>query len=627
MLKFVDQLPTNIIKSIRMSPNIPAKLMPLKLNKISLVYFVLFTLLLVGLVPLVLTGWFLSDRSAKELRAVEGRYQTQLVQDKARQIEMFGQRYGELVSGIAKAFELSQDFSLLSSPQTQQKLGQTLKENPYLLTLYVKPISGDPLSVFRAEMISGQEVETVSASILARLSDKNLVWGRPQILPTSGENVITIAAPVSQQGNITAAVVAVISLREIARIMVETKPSSEKELWAAGLPIIFVVDEKGHAVFHPDVEVIKSQKTLGNLKIVEEWKESSQQIQSALVPFTAEYEGTKHEMIGAYSTAKFNNQMSFGVIAMQDESRALASVGEMRRQTWLISLALALVALIVGSFFARQLTAPVSNLVSAAEKIGSGDLTTRITPNKIKEFNTLGSTFNSMSESVEENIAKLAKAAEENRQLFVGTVKALAAAIDGKDKYTRGHSERVARFSVAMGKYLGMPADELETLRISALLHDVGKIAIDDNILKKPAALTDEEFEIMKTHPQRGYKIMSQIPAMEEFLPGMYMHHEMVNGMGYPQGLRGEEIPLQAKIVSVADTFDAMTTNRPYQKGMELEDALNRIKSFVGTRYDGKVVEALVQACYEGQIRPVTAAHPKALEREEISQIQPIKVA
>ncbi|MCC7307209.1 MAG: HD-GYP domain-containing protein, partial [Acidobacteria bacterium] len=196
----------------------------------------------------------------------------------------------------------------------------------------------------------------------------------------------------------------------------------------------------------------------------------------------------------------------------------------------------------------------------------------------------------------------LAKAAAENRELFVGTVKALAAAIDGKDKYTRGHSERVARISVGIGKQLGLGDEELETLRISALLHDVGKIAIDDAILKKPAALTDAEFEIMKTHPQKGYKIMSQIPAMKEFLPGMYMHHEMVNGKGYPQGLTDEQIPLQAKIVSVADTFDAMTIDRPYQKGMLLPEALERIKSFVGTRYDARVVDALVRGCDAGEI-------------------------
>jgi HD-GYP domain-containing protein (c-di-GMP phosphodiesterase class II) len=207
-----------------------------------------------------------------------------------------------------------------------------------------------------------------------------------------------------------------------------------------------------------------------------------------------------------------------------------------------------------------------------------------------------------MGGKIEEQIANLAKAAEENRELFVGTVKALAAAIDGKDKYTRGHSERVARISVAIGRQMNLPADELERLRISALLHDVGKIAIDDNILKKPASLTEEEFEIMKTHPKAGYKIMSQIPAMAPYLPGMYMHHEMVNGKGYPQGLTGDEIPLQAKIVSVADTFDAMTIDRPYQKGMELGAALERIRSLVDSRYQHDVVEALVDAVEAGEV-------------------------
>jgi HD-GYP domain-containing protein (c-di-GMP phosphodiesterase class II) len=287
---------------------------------------------------------------------------------------------------------------------------------------------------------------------------------------------------------------------------------------------------------------------------------------------------------------------------MQDESRALASVGEMRTQTWLISLGFALLALLIGSLATRSLTSPILSLSAAAEKISGGDLSTRVETGNITEIGTLGESFNTMTDTLEEHIEKLARAAKENRQLFVGTVKALAAAIDGKDKYTRGHSERVARISVAIGKQLGLPENELETLRISALLHDVGKIAIDDNILKKPAALTSEEFDIMKTHPVTGYKIMSQIPAMRDFLPGIYMHHEMVNGEGYPQGLSGEQIPTQAKIVSVADTFDAMTIDRPYSKGMHLQEALDRIRQLVGTRYDGAVVEALVRGCNSGEI-------------------------
>jgi HD-GYP domain-containing protein (c-di-GMP phosphodiesterase class II) len=274
----------------------------------------------------------------------------------------------------------------------------------------------------------------------------------------------------------------------------------------------------------------------------------------------------------------------------------------MRRQTLYISLLAATFALLIGFLFAKQLTQPVRELAAGAHRIAGGDFSQRIAVRSRTELGELGDSFNQMTDQLEHYIEDLRTAAEENRQLFIGTVKALAAAIDGKDPYTRGHSERVARFSLAIADHLGLPDDEMEKLRISALLHDVGKIAIEDNILKKPAALTEEEFEIMKGHPQKGYKIMSQIPAMKDFLPGMYMHHEMMDGRGYPQGLKGEQIPMQARIVSVADTFDAMTTDRPYQKGMSLEDALARIKTFVGTRYDERVVQALVEACETGQI-------------------------
>ncbi len=324
--------------------------MPPKPRKISLIYFVIITLLLVGLVPLVLTGWFLSRKSGDELRAVENRYQTQLVQEKARQIEMYGQRYSDLVLSFANAFELSDNLSILSSPQTEKKLGETLKENPGLLALYVKPVQGESLSVFRAEAINKAEIESLSTDTLGRLGNKKVLFSQPQKLNSSGEIVLAVASSVVTEKNVTAGVVAVISMHEISRIMSEIKPMSELELWRAGLPIIFVIDKNGKAVFHPDAAVVAGQRPLTDLKIVQEWQATNNQIQSALVPFTAEFDGEKHEMIGAYSTANFSQDLSFGVIAMQDENKALASVGEMRRQTWMISLAFALFALISAAF-------------------------------------------------------------------------------------------------------------------------------------------------------------------------------------------------------------------------------------------------------------------------------------
>jgi HD-GYP domain-containing protein (c-di-GMP phosphodiesterase class II) len=577
------------------------------------------------MVPLVLTGWFLSQRSAKELRAVENRYQIQLVQEKARQIEMFGQHHTDLVKGIAKAIELANAPDILTSAHTEEKLGATLRENPSVLALYLKPATGEPVSLFRPNALNRADAESISEGALQTLTTQSIKIGQPQKVTQSGESILTIASPVQLNGQNVASVVAIVSLRDIARAVVGTGSMNEEDLWKAGLPIIFVVNQAGKAVFHPDSSLVDSQKSLVNLKIVDEWQQSNAQIQSGLVPFTAEFDGSSYDMIGAYSTVRFGDEMSLGVITMQDERKALASVGEMKTQTWLISLAFAFVAMLVGSIAARTLTAPLMKLTAAAGRVASGDFSTRVETRNMTEIGTLGESFNTMSDKIEEHVARLAKAAQENRELFVGTVKALAAAIDGKDKYTRGHSERVARISVAIGKQLGLSAEELETLRISALLHDVGKIAIDDNILKKPAALTSEEFEIMKTHPQKGYKIMSQIPAMKEFLPGMYMHHEMVNGQGYPQGLTDREIPLQAKIVSVADTFDAMTIDRPYQKGMLLPEALERIQGLVGTRYDASVVNALIRGCSAGEIgqgvvRFLVNANNAQSEKDEVEE-------
>jgi HD-GYP domain-containing protein (c-di-GMP phosphodiesterase class II) len=576
--------------------------MPAVKRKVSLIIFVIATLLVVGLVPLVLTGWLLSDKSGRELRSAENRYQIQLVDEKARQIEMFGHRWTSVVESFSTALELSRDAGVLSSPQTEAKLGTILKENPELLALYIKPANGDAVSVFRAESLSRSDVEAVAAETVNLEGKPKFTVNGPTKAGPSEQPIMAFAAPVNIGGVKAADVVAVASLQSITQNVVGLNSAKEADLWNAGLPIVFVVDSQGETVFHPDSSVAMARKPMTDLKIVQEWRESGRQVQSALVPFTASFDGKDHNMIGAYSTATLADGYNVGVIAMQDESRALASVGEMRSQTWTVSLAFAVFALAIGLVLSRYMTSPLLKLADAAKQLAHGDFSARVGTENITEIGTLSETFNFMGGKIEEQIANLAKAAEENRELFVGTVKALAAAIDGKDKYTRGHSERVARISVAIGKRMNMPADELETLRISALLHDVGKIAIDDNILKKPAALTDEEYEIMKTHPKAGYKIMSQIPAMTPYLPGMYMHHEMVNGKGYPQGLTGDQIPLQAKIVSVADTFDAMTIDRPYSKGMELQQALERLRELVNTRYQSEVVEALVEACAAGEV-------------------------
>lgn len=578
-----------------------------KIGRIRLLYIVLGVLLLVGLLPLAFAGTLLSGRSAEELRSVEGRYQAQLVQDKARQIELYGQRYRDVVTGLARGFEFAGGIDLLNDAAYDSRLQKTLEEDPNLIGLAIWPVRGELHRAFQPDLIQRAEVDQRVSEVLAKMNGRGVVVSRPQIIRSGQEMAMTVAAPVmgGESGHdVLAAVVAIVSFQEVFKAVHQSTSRSERELLDAGLPVVFVVDQNGRAVAHPEASVAFSEKPMTDLKVVRDWQESGSQVQSALEPFTLVRDERNVSMLGSYATAELDNNSRLGVIAIQDEFAALASVSDMRRQTIWISMIAAVLTVIIGFFFARKLTQPVQELAVGAHRIASGDFSQRINVRSRTELGHLGDSFNLMTDHLEHYIKDLQKSADENRELFLGTVKGLAAAIDGKDPYTRGHSERVSRISVAIAQRLGLPDDECEKIRISALLHDVGKIAIDDSILKKPAALTDEEFVIMKQHPQKGFKIMSQIKAMKEFLPGMYMHHEMVNGEGYPQGLKGDEIPLMAKVVAVADTFDAMTTDRPYQQAMKFEDAIARIQSFVGTRYDRSVVSAFVEACEEGQIRP-----------------------
>jgi HD-GYP domain-containing protein (c-di-GMP phosphodiesterase class II) len=577
------------------------------LARVRLLYIVLATLLVVGLVPVGMAGWMLSLRSADELRSVEGRYQAQLVEDKARQIELYGQRYRDVVTGLARAFELAGGVRVLGDEGSDYRLKKVLNEDPNLLALAILPVSGTPHFAYKPDAIGREEVDERVGASLARMTGRGLVIRGPQVIRSNQEMGLTVAAPVmggGGGGDVVAAVVAVVSFQEVFQAVQQPSSMSERELLERGLPVIFVVNREGRAVAHPDARVAFAERAMTDLKVVQDWMDTGRQVQSALSPFIAERDDRRIEMLGAYATAQLDDDAPLGVIAIQDERAALQSVSDMRRQVLWISLLAAMLTLLIGFLSAKQLTRPVADLAAGAHRIAAGDFSQRINVRSRTELGDLGDSFNLMTDKVEHYIEDLRRAATENRELFLGTVKALAAAIDGKDPYTRGHSERVSRFSLAIGERLELPDDEMEKLRISALLHDVGKIGIDDAVLKKPAALTDEEYELMKQHPQKGYKIMSQIPGMKDFLPGMYMHHEMMDGRGYPQGLKGDEIPMQARIVSVADTFDAMTTDRPYQQAMKFEDALALIKKFVGTRYDGRVVAALVEACESGQIQP-----------------------
>ncbi|MBF0318959.1 MAG: HD domain-containing protein [Nitrospirae bacterium] len=185
---------------------------------------------------------------------------------------------------------------------------------------------------------------------------------------------------------------------------------------------------------------------------------------------------------------------------------------------------------------------------------------------------------------------------ESLKNAFIKTVYTLAETIEKRDPYTGGHTKRVSNYSIAIAETLGISAVDRERLELASVLHDIGKIGVSDNVLRKASKLTDEEFDEIKTHPMCGQEILSYIEELKNIIPGVKSHHERIDGRGYPDGLKGQEIDLIARIIAVADSFDAMTSDRPYRKGLPLEAALEELRKCSGTQFDTMVVEAFIEA-------------------------------
>jgi len=230
-------------------------------------------------------------------------------------------------------------------------------------------------------------------------------------------------------------------------------------------------------------------------------------------------------------------------------------------------------------------------LVTKGETIGLLDIGStfqgRLTPAHLSTADNIASQITVALEN--------ARLYEDLQQLLVGTITSLAAAIDAKSPWTNGHSERVTKYAVELGKELGLKEHELERLRLSALLHDVGKIGTYDIVLDKPGKLTEEEFDLVKKHPRKGAEILAPIKQLIDVIPGVLHHHERYDGKGYPAGLKAEVIPLQARILCVADSYDAMTADRPYRTASGRDYAISELKRGSGTQFDPELIPVFLK--------------------------------
>lgn len=246
----------------------------------------------------------------------------------------------------------------------------------------------------------------------------------------------------------------------------------------------------------------------------------------------------------------------------------------------------------LGSFvLARTLARPIDELSAALGTMTEeGRIDRPLVPTGTsREVDALVEAFNRM-------LTALSRAEAETEASYLGAIRALAAALDARDPYTSGHSERVSLLAVEMGRVMRLPDADLEVLRLGALLHDIGKIGVPDHVLRKPGALTPDEFQAIKMHPTVGARIVRSIPLLAAHVPIVELHHERPDGRGYPFGLRGDEIPLLARIAHVADAYDAMTSARAYRPAMLPQDAVAELCRHQGTDFDASAVQALVAA-------------------------------
>jgi putative nucleotidyltransferase with HDIG domain len=282
--------------------------------------------------------------------------------------------------------------------------------------------------------------------------------------------------------------------------------------------------------------------------------------------------------------------VSFIALASIDRAAGGQTQAALRGLAW-VGLGAISLAVIGSVWLARTLTDPIDRLSRSLTAMNTHARARDAVPlsGTSRELDQLTTTFNSL-------LASLASAEAEAEATYLGAVRALAAALDARDPYTAGHSERVSILAVAMGEELQLDSDTKETLRLGALLHDIGKIGVPDEVLRKSGTLSASEFEAIKTHPSAGARILRSIPFLAPHIPMVELHHERPDGLGYPYGLRGDEIPLAARIVHVADAFDAMTSARAYRSGRMPVEAIAELRRCVGSDFDGRSVEALIAA-------------------------------
>ncbi len=286
-----------------------------------------------------------------------------------------------------------------------------------------------------------------------------------------------------------------------------------------------------------------------------------------------------------------------------DHDTLVKAQAQVQRSILTVSLVILLLGAISVFFLSAFITTPVKKLTNKVSQLASGTYPGEIQSVSKDEIGVLTSNFNKMARIITEQRLHLERYNKDLEVAYVATIKILAAAIDARDPYTLGHSERVARFSVLIGEKLNLNPGQLKDLETSCLFHDVGKMRTPDLILLKDDSLTDEEFLLMKKHPEDGAEILQIVESLHKHIPAVHHHHEWHNGEGYPDGLKGDEIPLHAAIIAIADAYDALTSKRSYKEAKSKEAAMEELKRCRGTQFNPCITDIFIEILAESETK------------------------
>ncbi len=577
----------------------PVSKIGLFISRIPLRHLIFLLLLGSGLIPLVAASVFLTRRNVDLFETQEQTFLT-------RSAEALSEEVGTALATLEREVrQLGEGFLALPGPESplerlllpgvDRYFGNfVLDDEGRLLQLQVLDLEGSGPSLGAGE--PDAQVQHALRETFAEVRKTARTTYRFVRRAGDNEPLAVAAVPifVPEAAGEAKPTQPVLILQAVSRLDVLGRVGSRE---AQGDVAVFLIDSNGRVLWERGADD-ETARALASSRLVEDFRQRPEILASEYTIFA---HGKKVRMLGRVSPVE---QTGWGIVVQKPLSAAYVAVQQLLYTTMIASLLLVALSGIFAGFAANRFSAPFTRLAATTHAIAAGKFGDRVeVSGPGREVAELAEDFNRMSGHVQSYVEQLQSAAYANRELFIGRIRAFAAAVDAKDPYTRGHSERVAAFSRTIAKTLGQSAEFQERIWIAGVLHDVGKIGVEDRILKKGGVLTADEYELMKLHPVIGEEILRPLEALREMLPAIRWHHEAWNGRGYPDGLKGEQIPLIARIVAVADTFDAITTNRPYQKAYGYSYAVETITKLTGARFDAKVVTAFLRAFQQGAIK------------------------